>query len=128
MPCAGAVVRNSSGRLLVVRRGRPPDKGLWSLPGGRLEPGESAAEAAVREVREETGLVVEAMALLGQTQIAGPEGSPYVVDDFACRLLGGKLRPGSDAADAKWVSIDELRQLRCTPRLVETLEEWGALG
>src|SRR5436190_190421 len=52
--CAGAVVRDDHGRLLLVRRGRPPSAGLWSLPGGRIEPGESAAAAAAREVWEET--------------------------------------------------------------------------
>jgi len=126
--CAGGVVRDASGRVLVIRRAHPPDEGRWSLPGGRVEPGESPAEAAVREIREETGLIVETKALIGRTQIAGPEGSTYRVDDFRCQLVGGELHPGGDAADARWVSVDELRALGCTPRLVETLEEWDALS
>jgi len=126
--CAGGVVRDASGRLLMIRRARPPDEGCWSLPGGRVEPGESAAEAAVREIREETGLVVDTAMLLGRTQIAGPDGSTYLVDDFRCRLVGGELRPGGDATEARWVSIAELGSLACTPRLIETLEEWSALG
>lgn len=126
--CAGGVVRDTSGRVLVIRRAHPPDEGRWSLPGGRLEPSESAAQAAVREVREETGLVVKASALLGRIQIAGQQGSTYLVDDFVCQVVGGELRAGGDAADARWVSVDELRALACTPRLLETLEEWGALS
>jgi mutator protein MutT len=127
VPCAGAVVRDARGRLLVVRRGHAPSAGLWSLPGGRVEPGETAAEAAAREVREETGLIVTVGALLGRTELVGPAGSTYLVDDFSCTPVGGRLAAGSDASDVRWVSGDELRRLDCTPRLVETLGEWGAL-
>src|SRR3954451_8848815 len=86
--CAGAVVRDERGRLLLVRRGRPPAAGLWSLPGGRIEPGETAAAAAAREVREETGLEVEIGAVL-ITAIVGD--GVFRVQDFAARVLGGEL-------------------------------------
>jgi mutator protein MutT len=125
--CAGAVVRDADGRLLLVRRGHAPSAGLWSLPGGRVEPGETAAEAAAREVREETGLIVEVGPLLGRTELAGPAGSTYLVDDFSCTPVGGRLAAGSDASDVRWVSADELLRLACTPRLVETLVDWGAV-
>ena len=125
--CAGGVVRDTAGRLLLVRRGHAPSVGLWSLPGGRVEVGETAAAAAAREVREETGLVVAVGALLGRTELAGPSGSTYVVDDFVCTPVGGTLEAGSDATNVRWFSVAEIRTLDCTPRLVETLEGWGAL-
>lgn len=125
--CAGAVVRDERGRLLVVRRGQQPGEGLWSLPGGRVEPGETPAVAARREVQEETGLVVEVGALLGRTDIPGPCGATYRVEDFAGTAVGGELAAGTDASAVRWVTVSELRQMACTPRLVETLESWGAL-
>jgi len=125
--CAGGVVRDADGRLLLVRRRYAPSAGRWSLPGGRVEAGETAAAAAAREVREETGLVVDVGPLLGRTQLAGPGGSTYVVDDFMCAPVGGTLAAGSDASEARWVSVEELAGLDCTPRLVETLSAWGAL-
>jgi 8-oxo-dGTP diphosphatase len=114
--CAGAVVRDDRGRLLLVRRGHEPSMGLWSLPGGRVEPGETAAEAAVREVREETGLDVE----IGELLLTVPIGD-YVVDDFAATVVGGVLTAGDDASEVRWVSADELRTLDVTPGLLDAL-------
>ena len=125
--CAGGVVRDADGRLLLVRRGHAPGAGQWSLPGGRVEAGETAAAAAAREVREETGLVVAVGEQVGRTELAGPSESTYLVDDFLCTLVGGTLAAGSDATDACWVSSQELGTLDCTPRLVETLRAWGVL-
>src|SRR3954466_12295448 len=71
VPCVGAVVRDAAGRLLLVRRGHAPGRGLWSLPGGRVEPGESVEQAVAREVREETGLTVRAGAPVGRVTILG---------------------------------------------------------
>src|SRR4051794_11641248 len=84
--CAGAVIRDDAGRLLLIRRGRQPSLGLWSLPGGRVEAGESPSQAAAREVREETGLVVEVGALVGSVEIG-----PCLVHDFAATVTGGEL-------------------------------------
>jgi len=114
--CAGAVVRDEHGRLLLVRRGSEPSKGLWSLPGGRVEPGETPAMAAVREVREETGLAVEVGRLLATVTIGG-----YLVHDFAASVVGGDLRAGDDADDVRWCGDDDLRGLSLTPRLLEEL-------
>lgn len=112
--CAGAVVLDDAGRLLLIRRGRAPSAGLWSLPGGRVEAGEDAAQAAAREVREETGLDVRIGALLATVEIGD-----YLVHDFAAEVLGGELRAGDDATDARWCTFDEARLLPLTAGLME---------
>ena len=112
--CAGAVVRDQSGRLLLVQRGHPPSAGLWSVPGGRVEPGETPAQAAVREVREETGLDVSVGTLLATVEIG-----EFVVHDFAAQVLGGELRAGDDAADVRWCTFDEAALLPLTPGLLD---------
>ena len=116
--CAGAVVRDEAGRLLLVRRGREPAAGLWSLPGGRIEAGETAAEAAAREVREETGLEVEIGQLLIEALIWDGH---YRVQDFAATVTGGSLRAGDDAADVRWVDIAELPSLPLSAGLFDEL-------
>ena len=122
----GAVVEDD-GRLLLVRRGTDPGRGQWSVPGGRVEPGESAAEALVREVLEETGLVVEAGELVGTVERDAPDGSVYVIEDHRATVVGGVLRAGDDAAEVGWVTAAELARLDCVDGLVRTLTDWGAL-
>jgi mutator protein MutT len=124
VPCAGAVVRDHAGRLLLVQRGREPGRGRWSLPGGRVEPGETAEQAAVREVREETGLDVVAGELVGRVERPGPGGVTYVIDDIACTVLGGRLRPGDDADDARWVDTADLELLPLSDGLLDALTGW----
>jgi ADP-ribose pyrophosphatase YjhB (NUDIX family) len=114
--CAGAVVLDPAGRLLLVRRGRAPSAGLWSVPGGRVEPGESPAQAAAREVREETGLQVRVGDLLATVEVG-----EYLVHDFAADVVGGELRAGDDAADVRWCSFDEAALLPLTPGLLDEL-------
>jgi mutator protein MutT len=120
--CAGAVVRDAEGRILVVQRANEPSRGRWSLPGGRIEPGESAAEAAAREVREETGLDVVVGERLGIVDFG-----PHVVADFAATVTGGTLRAGDDALDARWVTLTELAALPCSPDLLGALARMGVL-
>jgi len=122
----GGVVHDARGRLLVVRRGRPPYADHWSIPGGRVEPGEDDATAVVRELAEETGLVVRVGALLGVVELGPPE-APVVVHDYRCELVGGALVAGDDAAAAAWVTAAELRALPTTPRLLPLLAAWGVL-
>jgi 8-oxo-dGTP diphosphatase len=118
------VVRD--GALLMVRRGKEPAKGLWSLPGGRLEHGESLAEAAAREVLEETGLEVRVSDLLGVYEALGD--AHYVVLDYSAEPVGaGEPTAGADAAEARWVALGEISTLDCTPRLTETLSAWKVL-
>jgi len=117
--CAGAVVRDGAGRLLLVRRGRPPAEGRWSVPGGRIEPGETAAEAAAREVREETGLDVD----VGPVLITAVIGDGlFRVQDFAARVVGGDLRAGDDAAEVRWVDVADLESIGLAPGLLEELQ------
>ena len=118
--CAGAVIRDASGRLLLVQRANEPGRGLWSLPGGRVEDGETPAEACVREVREETGLEVSVGELLGQVTIGD-----YDVRDFACDVVGGQLSAGDDALDARWCDVDEVLALPLTAGLVAELRKMG---
>jgi ADP-ribose pyrophosphatase YjhB (NUDIX family) len=127
VPCAGALVHDDAGRLLLVRRGTEPGRGLWSVPGGRCEPGETAAEAAVREAREETGLQVVAGPVVGRVERPGPDGVVYVIDDVACRPSGGTLAAGDDADDVRWVDAADLATLPLVDGLAEALADWGAL-
>jgi 8-oxo-dGTP diphosphatase len=128
VPCVGAVVHDAAGRLLLIQRGHDPHRGRWSLPGGRIEAGESAEEAVVREVREETGLDVSAGRPVGRVQIPGG-GVVFDVLDFACDLTDPAAAPvpGDDADAALFADAATLAGLPCTPLLVETLREWGVL-
>ena len=120
----GIVIRD--GALLMVQRGRDPGRGLWSVPGGRVERGEYLTDALVREVREETGVTVEVGDLLGIYEVIGAEH--YVVLDYAAEPVGpAEPVAAGDAAQARWVGLEEVRALRCTPRFVETLSGWGVL-
>ena len=127
-PCVGAVVRDQADQLLLIRRGREPSRGSWSLPGGRVEPGETLEQAVVREVREETGLDVRVGAPVGRVVIpAGPV--TYDVVDYACTPLDPAAEPaaGDDADDAAWFDVAAVADLDCTPDLVATLRGWGVL-
>jgi 8-oxo-dGTP diphosphatase len=129
--CVGAVVRDRDGRLLLVQRANEPGRGLWSIPGGRVEPGESAQDAVVREVAEETGLPVVVSGLAGVVERPAPGGAVYVIEDYVARLAPGvepgSLRAADDALAAAWVPVEELYRLPCVDGLRTALEEWGCL-
>ncbi len=112
----------------MIRRGHEPGAGLWSIPGGRVEPGETDAEALVREMLEETSLTVEAGRLLGRVQRPGLDGAVIDIRDYAATVTGGTPRPGDDAADVRWVAPAELDSLEITEGLIEALTDWGVLG
>jgi 8-oxo-dGTP diphosphatase len=128
VPCVGAVVQDATGRLLLIRRRNDPHAGFWSLPGGRVEGGETLEQAVRREVLEETGLLVRAGAVVGRVRIPGA-GVVYDVADLACTLEPPGQQPvaGDDATDVVLADAATLDRLPCTPRLVETLRGWGVL-
>lgn len=126
--CVGAVVRDAQGRLLLVRRGREPGRGRWSIPGGRVEPGESDREAVVREVAEETGLRVEVGRYVGSVRRAAPGGGTYDIRDFVAEVVSGaEPVAGDDADEARWVDPADLATLPLVAGLVEALTGWGLL-
>ena len=130
MPCVGAVVHDDAGRLLLVRRGHAPSTGSWSLPGGRVEQGEDDATALAREVAEETGLLVDVGPLVGEVERPGPDGTVYVIRDYACTVPADSFAepvPGDDATHVVWADLGTLDSLRLAPQLRETLRAWGCL-
>lgn len=104
--------------VLLVRRGVPPAKGLWSIPGGKLKAGETLTEGVERELFEETGLRVRVGVLVEvyeRLPSAVGEDAHYVVLDYLCEATGGALQAGDDAEEARWVPVDGLDGLRLTP-------------
>lgn len=127
IPCVGAIIRDGAGRLLLIKRGHDPEAGKWSLPGGRIEPGETDAQALVREMREETGLTVAPGPLLGAVERPGPDGRIIDIRDYAATVTGGTLTAGDDAADAHWVTAADVPHLPLTSGLADALASWGVL-
>ena len=124
----GAVVVDA-GRVLLVRRGREPLKGHWSLPGGLLEVGEQLTAGVVREVKEETGLTVESVELIELLDRIYREGDRvryhYVIADYLCHVVGGELLAASDADDVRWVERAEWNShgsLKLDPVTVRVIE------
>jgi ADP-ribose pyrophosphatase YjhB (NUDIX family) len=128
VPCVGAIIKDGAGRLLLIQRGHEPEAGRWSLPGGRIEPGESDEQAVVREILEETGLRVTCGPLVGSVERPGLRGAVVDIRDYAATVTGGTLAAGDDAADARWVSPAGLAGLTLTTGLAETLTAWGVIG
>ena len=127
MPCVGAIITGPGATLLLIKRGHEPEAGRWSLPGGRVEPGETDHEALVREVREETGLLVTPGRLAGEVERPWPGGGVLVIRDYAATVTGGELRAGDDAQDARWVGARDLQGLSLTTGLEEVLYAWRVL-
>jgi 8-oxo-dGTP diphosphatase len=125
--CVGAIALDDD-RLLLIRRGRGPAAGEWSIPGGRVEPGETLAEAVVRELAEETGVEGICEQLVGWVERIGDERH-FVILDFAVTVLEATTPvAGSDAAEAAWVDLNEVASYRLVEGLADFLHEHGILA
>lgn len=125
---AGAVITDAAGRVLLVLRGHEPQSGRWSIPGGRVEPGETPAEAAAREVLEETGLTVRVVRELGVVELPWGDGVVFEAHDFLAEILSGELRAADDAADAEWFTPGELTTVPLTEGLIDWLRTFGVIA
>lgn len=103
LACAGIICRNEF--VLLVKRARPPQKGMWCLPGGFVDRGEALESATVREVLEETGLETAVKNVVG---FYSYEGYPVVVAIYEMDVLGGELKPNSESIDARWFDFDNI--------------------
>ncbi len=120
----GAVILRDD-ELLLVQRGRDPGRGLWAVPGGKVRFGEALRDAVAREVLEETGLEVTVGDLLWTGEVRD-DTFHLVLLDFAATAVGGELKADDDAADARWVRLDEARKLPLTGTMFELLDTLGA--
>jgi 8-oxo-dGTP diphosphatase len=122
--CVGAVAIDGE-RLLLIRRATAPETGRWSLPGGRVEHGETMAEAVVREVREETGLDVVCDQLIGWVERIGPEGH-FVIFDFAVIVMEAQGEAaGTDASEVAWTPLLEVTEIDLVDGLLDFLADHG---
>lgn len=122
---ASAVVCDEEGRFLLVKRANPPEAGHWTLPGGRVDPGETLEQAAVREVYEETGVVVRLIRELGQLDLPDGEDVTYEIHDFLAEYMSGQAVAGDDAANVAWFRALELPDLLLTQDLLGYLAHYG---
>lgn len=124
--CVGGVVIEDNA-VALVQRSHDPQRGEWTIPGGAVELAETIKAAARREIREETGLIVDPLELLTVferiVRYKGWTQYHYVVLDYACKLSGGRLRPASDALDARWVSRSDIPKYNLRRRAARVIEQ-----
>ena len=119
---SAAIIRD--GKILIVRRGRAPARGIFTLPGGGVEVGETLFEAVLREVKEETGLDIAPVALAGHREViardeAGRIERHFVILSFAARWLSGDPVLNEELAEAHWLAPEALASLQTTEGLAE---------
>jgi len=120
------IVRNE--QVLVVRRSHPPLQGQWSVPGGLVETGETTREALIREIREETSLIVEPLDLVEVFERILRDGDSrvqyhFVVIDYLCRIVSGEACPGTDVSEIRWVPLEKLQELGITPETRDVIHK-----
>ena len=124
--CVGAIAIDDD-RLLLVRRRNEPGQGSWSVPGGRVEPGETVQEAVVRELLEETGVEGVCTGLIGVAERIGDDHH-FVILDYSVEVLApAPPEAGSDAAEARWVALNDVAELDLVEGLAEFLHENGVI-
>lgn len=128
-----SVLVRHEGKVLLIKRGRPPFEGLWALPGGHVEAGETLREAAIREVFEETGIAVDGLTQIDFAEIATAAGATgtgrkFMLVVFAGKYKGGNLAAADDAADARWVAGAALEALPITKETERVLASHGDKG
>ena len=124
--CVGAVAIDD-GRLLLIRRGTDPGRGRWTLPGGRVDPGETVQEAVVRELLEETGVEAVVTGLVGVAERIDDDHH-FVILDYAVEVLApAPPRAGSDALEAKWVDLAMVAEMDIVDGLAEFLHDHGVI-
>lgn len=126
VPAVGAVVVRGDGRFLLARRLNPPQQGRWSLPGGRIELGETVAECVRREVREECGVECEPLEVFHSVDRIYRDGEGavqyhYVIVDVLARWISGEAVADTDASEAGWFAVHELGGLDLTPGAEEVI-------
>lgn len=121
----GAVVFNAEGEIVLIKRGKAPHYGRWMIPGGSLEWGETLEQAAVREVKEETGLDIEIETFVDFSQAIslGATGYHFLIMDYAAHPIAGSLEAASDALEARWVSVGSLVAYDLTPELLMVIDK-----
>ena len=122
----GAVVFKED-RVLLVRRGQPPAKGRWAIPGGSVEIGETLQQAAEREIREETGIRIRANKPIYTFDVIERDESEgirfhYVITDLSADYVSGELAAGDDAVEARWVSAEEIKTLAVNKKTLGLLQ------
>jgi 8-oxo-dGTP diphosphatase len=124
IPGVGAVVVRD-GSLLLIRRGRGANEGLWAVPGGKVEYGESLRKAVSRETLEETGYIVSVGEVAWVGEAIGPGDPPqwhYTLIDFYASVIGGEIAVGDDAAAVEWVALSEVLLRPVTPTMVDLMQ------
>ena len=125
---SAVIVRDEANRILLGKRNKDPQRGSWILPGGKIKAFESIAQAAMRELEEETGLHIEVQEQFRVYEVINPPDEHRIIIYSLARMCGGSLRAADDVSEVKFVTFDELGTLPLTPLVRQVLRDAGYLG